>query len=158
MNNNQIKSSTKNIVWLIVLAIFFLIDRYLKYLALSYLNKPFILIEKLLSFNFIPNYQIAFSLPFSGLWLNIIIILIIAAINCYLILNQKKLNSVELISLSAIIIGAISNLIDRLTYGFVIDYLDLSWFTIFNLADVMISIGTLIIFIYLIKLPKKNSR
>ena len=43
-------------------------------------------------------------------------------------------------------------------YGFVIDYLDLNWFTIFNLADVMISIGTLILFIYLIKLPKKNSR
>ena len=157
MNNNQTKS-IKNIVWLIVLAIFFLIDRYLKYLALNYSNKPSTLIKGLLSFNFIPNYQIAFSLPFSGLWLNIIIIIIVVSIGYYLSSNRKKLKPVELISLSAILIGAISNLIDRLAYGFVIDYLDLNWFTIFNLADAMISIGTLILFIYLIKLPKKNSR
>jgi len=157
MNNNQIKS-IKNIVRLIVLAIFFLIDRYLKYLALNYSNKPFTLIKGLLSFNFIPNYQIAFSLPFSGSWLNIIIIIIIATIGYYLLSNRKKLRPVELISLSTIIMGATSNLIDRLTYGFVIDYLDLNWFTIFNLADAMISISTLILFIYLIKLPKKNSK
>ena len=157
MNNNQTKS-IKNIVWLIVLAIFFLIDRYLKYLALNYSSKPSTLIKGLLSFNFIPNYQIAFSLPFSGSWLNIIIIIIIATIGYYLLSNRKKLRPVELISLSAIIMGATSNLIDRLTYGFVIDYLDLNWFTIFNLADAMISISTLILFIYLIKLPKKNSK
>ncbi|MBU1778489.1 signal peptidase II, partial [Patescibacteria group bacterium] len=45
-----------------------------------------------------------------------------------------------------IIFGAISNLTDRLEYGYVIDYFSLKYFTIFNLADVMIVIGVFCLF------------
>jgi signal peptidase II len=38
-------------------------------------------------------------------------------------------------------LGAFSNLYDRLHYGYVIDYFDLKYFTVFNLSDVMIIIG-----------------
>lgn len=158
MTNNLSKTPIKNIAWLTVLAIFFLADRYLKYIAINYSNKPTVLIDNLLSFNFIPNYRIAFSLPLSGLGLNILIIIIIGAIVVYLLFNQHQLKTVELASLLGIITGAGSNLIDRFKYGFVIDYLDLSWFTIFNLADVLISINTLILFIYLVRSPKKDSK
>ena len=52
--------------------------------------------------------------------------------------------------LGCIIIGGLSNLIDRFIYGAVIDYLTLSvawlrWPTIFNLADMLICAGCLML-------------
>ena len=133
---------------------FFLTDRYLKFLAISdRVSIPKKIIGNFLTFNFVPNYNIAFSLPLSGIWLNILIVVIISAIAIYL-LSNKHLSKLEIISFSGIIIGAISNLLDRLKYGYVIDYFDLKWFTIFNLADTLISVSTLILFIYLIKNKK----
>ena len=40
-----------------------------------------------------------------------------------------------------LVLGAASNLYDRLKYEYVIDYIDLKWFTVFNLADSMIVVG-----------------
>ena len=153
MNNKISKLHIKNIAWLVTLAIFFLIDRYLKLVAISSPTK--IIINNLLNFNFVPNYKIAFSLPVSGPWLNILIGIVIITIFSYLVLNYRRLKSLEFISFFGILLGALSNLIDRLKYGFVIDYLDLRWFTIFNLADALISICSIILFISLIKKDSK---
>ena len=38
--------------------------------------------------------------------------------------------------------GIMSNMLDRIIRGFVVDYIDLGWFPIFNIADSMIVIGT----------------
>ncbi len=37
--------------------------------------------------------------------------------------------------------GAAGNLIDRLAYGYVVDFLDLGWFPVFNLADAAVVVG-----------------
>lgn len=51
--------------------------------------------------------------------------------------------------LLCIIAGAIGNMMDRLTYGGVIDFIDFHWshyhFPTFNVADTMISLGTALI-------------
>jgi signal peptidase II len=39
--------------------------------------------------------------------------------------------------------GAIGNLLDRLTYGYVTDFISIGFFPIFNLADLSITLGTL---------------
>ena len=39
------------------------------------------------------------------------------------------------------IIGAISNLMDRIQYGGVIDFISVPYFTVLNLSDIYISIG-----------------
>lgn len=130
-----------------------MLDRFLKLLALNSAEK--IIIPNLLNFNFVPNYNIAFSLPLSGLYLNIIISLIIITIITYLFFNYKQLKTLEFISFFGILLGAVSNLLDRFQYGFVIDYLDLRWFTIFNMADILISLCSLILFISLLKKDSK---
>lgn len=153
MNNQILKLPIKNIAWLFALAIFFMLDRFLKLLTLDLESK--IIIPNLLNFNFVPNYNIAFSLPVGGTYLNIIISLIIIAIIIFLSLNYKNLKTLEFISFFGILLGAVSNLLDRFQYGFVIDYLDLRWFTIFNIADVLISICSLVLFISLLKKDSK---
>jgi len=148
MNNFIFKTHLKNIAIVLMIAIFFIIDRYLKIMALnSALNPPIKIIGDIFSFSFTANYYMAFSLPFGGWVLNIIILLIIIALFYYifyLILNKKN-QEVNIILLTIILFGAISNILDRFVCGYVIDYLELRYFTVFNLADVMISLGALII-------------
>lgn len=155
MNKKFFKLQISNIAWLIVTAMFFILDRYLKYLITNIQpSQPQKIINNLLTFNFVPNDRIAFSLPISGLWLNFAIITIIITILIYLFSNLKSLAKIEIIAIFGLILGATSNLLDRLKYGYVIDYLDLRWFTIFNLADVLISLNIFILIFYLLKIKK----
>ena len=126
-----------------VLAVFFVAwDRFLKMLAVQYLSdKTVPLINGILSFDFVSNYRIALSLPLSGWWLNVFIFLLIAALLFAWLGQIKKRRFSTAAALTFLIIGAISNLLDRLLYGYVIDYFDWRIFTN-NIADIMIATGT----------------
>jgi len=50
--------------------------------------------------------------------------------------------------------GTLSNLIDRLLFGFVIDFLDFRIWPVFNIGDSCVCIGAVFLMIYIIK--KKN--
>lgn len=111
------------------------------------------IIGDIFTFNFAPNYYISFSLPFYGNYLNwatIVIIISLFIVTIYLIL-AKKCKNFEYLPLTFIIFGAISNSIDRFRYGYVIDYLDLKYFTVFNLADMLISMGVIWLIIKTLK-------
>ena len=57
----------------------------------------------------------------------------------------------EALALSLILGGALGNLYDRLTLGYVVDFLDFHWgnwhFAAFNVADMAISVGAVLIII-----------
>lgn len=48
-----------------------------------------------------------------------------------------------------IIAGAVGNLIDRILYGFVIDFIDISFWPAFNIADAAITVGIIGLIIHL---------
>jgi signal peptidase II len=130
----------KKMAWFLFLAVFFLfLDRFLKILALNnFFNSDFQLFGNIFKFSLQKNYNIAFSLPFHGLILNFIIELIILLLICiFLFLYKRKdFNSAGILIL--LIFGAGSNLYDRIRYDYVIDYFDLKYFTVFNVADILI--------------------
>lgn len=130
------------IISLIIIIFFIISDRFLKFLSINhYFDQPINIFKNIFTLNFIKNYNIAFSLPLKGISLNIIIILIIFFLIRCLSSSLSKKETWNAIFLLAIILGALSNLADRLKYGFVIDYIDLRYFTVFNLADAMIVAG-----------------
>jgi signal peptidase II len=55
--------------------------------------------------------------------------------------NYSKIIESNLVSSSLIIGGIIGNLIDRIFYGFVIDFIDLGFWPSFNIADSVICVG-----------------
>ena len=65
------------------------------------------------------------------------------------------------LGVACILGGAIGNLIDRATAGYVLDYLDFSWrdwhFWAFNVADAAISIGVVLMLFDLIGLGRRAS-
>lgn len=70
--------------------------------------------------------------------------------------SDNKNNTLQLISLSTIFGGAVGNYIDRLHYGYVIDFIDVHWnsqyaFPTFNVADCAIVIGAFFLIVSIIK-------
>jgi len=138
----------RNIILIIALSLgLFLIESLIKYYFI--LNKVpkqgFYLIPGIFQIKFSANQFIAFGLPVPQV-LIIILVLIILSFLWWRSLIILKLG--QLLALSLIIIGAVSNLLDRLLYGFVIDYLNIFIWPVFNLADVMVVGGVILYLIY----------
>lgn len=89
------------------------------------------------------NYGIAFSIPLQGLLLYFILSLIVCILpfllHRYIRWNQQK----SFILTGLIIGGAIGNLSDRLIHGYVIDFIKIGAWPMFNLADLCISAGAI---------------
>ena len=105
------------------------------------------------SIDYVKNYGAAFNiLSGSRIFLSTISI-IITMFLIYFILNKKNLSNLDLLSYSFILGGTIGNGFDRLTKGYVIDFINLSFinFPVFNIADISINIGLIFIVYGLIK-------
>jgi len=109
----------------------------------TFINKDFLLFR----LDFVKNYGAAFNI-FNGsrIFLSIIsIIFSIILIN--LILRKNSINFLDLYSYSFLLGGTFGNGIDRIARGYVIDFINLNFinFPVFNIADISINIGFIII-------------
>ena len=138
----------KTKLYFVSLSIFIvLIDQFTKYLMFYnkklFINKDFLLFK----LDFVKNYGAAFNL-FSGsrIFLSLISI-IFSILLIYLILRKNNLKHLELLSYSFILGGTVGNGIDRIIKGFVIDFINLNIinFPVFNIADISINIGFIIL-------------
>ncbi|KGF90390.1 MULTISPECIES: signal peptidase II [Prochlorococcus] len=134
--------------YFIILSFFIIIiDQFTKYLMYrnykTLVNKDFIFFK----LDFVKNYGAAFNI-FSGsrIFLSMISI-IISIILLSLILRKYTSNILEIYSYSFILGGTIGNGIDRIFMGFVIDFINLNFinFPVFNIADISINIGFILI-------------
>ncbi len=133
----------KNIAIYVMFAIFFILDRVFKGLALHFTAETN-LIGGFIKFNLSKNYNIAFSLPIGDSYLILALTLVVALLIIYFIyLVIRKYPRYIYLPLLLIIIGAIGNLIDRYLYGFIVDYLDIGNFTVLNIADILITGGAI---------------
>ena len=105
-----------------------------------------------LSFTFVKNFGIAFSFFNNesiniSLWISILVFLICFILSLYIFTSvfKEEFSSIEYFALSLILAGGLGNFIDRITYGYVVDFIDISFNPyIFNLADTYVTIGILI--------------
>ena len=75
-----------------------------------------------------------------------IIAIVLLAYNIYYYrYNNEKLSRAYIIAISLILGGAIGNLVDRIYYGHVIDFIDFRIWPVFNIADSAITIGAVLI-------------
>jgi len=138
----------KTKLYFVSLSIFIvLIDQFTKYLMFYnkklFINKDFLLFK----LDFVKNYGAAFNI-FSGsrVFLSLISI-IFSILLIYLIFRKNTLNLFDLYSYSFILGGTIGNGLDRIYRGFVVDFINLNIinFPVFNIADISINIGFIIL-------------
>ena len=105
------------------------------------------------SLDYVKNFGAAFNL-FNGsrVFLSMVSIIITIVLLC-IILKKKNIGNIDLLSYSFILGGTIGNGLDRITKGFVIDFINLNFinFPVFNVADISINIGILLIIYSFIK-------
>ena len=98
------------------------------------------------------NTGVAFSL-FQGhpALLSLTALLIVAgAIYFYVTQLPNQRTAVQLI-MGLIMGGAFGNLIDRIRLGYVVDFVQVGWFPIFNLADSAISVGAVLLMLLFLR-------
>jgi len=158
----KINNKKKVLFEIFFVFLIFAIDRICKsiILYLSKITGEFqMTFTNFLDLNLIWNRGIAFGLLSfdTNLYYNLITFLISVIILLIAIISKKS-QGIEKICFLMIIGGALGNLFDRIYYKSVIDFIDFSiqnfhWF-IFNVADIFISLG--IIILILLEFKKKN--
>ena len=161
--NEMLKKNISSLI--IVLTVFFL-DRVSKYIILE-LSQPIgelnLYVTSILNFNLIWNSGIAFGLlSFEQSIYYHVITCIIILVTLIVIWFAYKSKGLEKISFLMITGGSFGNIFDRLYYFSVIDFIDVSynnfhWF-IFNVADIFITLGVIILIILEFLKIKKHEK
>ena len=117
------------------------IDQISKY-GIKQVTNDIILCNGMLVLKKVVNTGLAFSINQESNKINILMTLVVFIIIANFIKNQSKyLDTKTEIALSLVIAGGISNLLDRILNGGVIDFIAITSFPIFNIADIIIVIG-----------------
>ena len=143
------------IISLIIAGVIVILDQISKYLIVHssvYQGTDFVFIPKLLTFTYSENDGMAFGIGSESFrWIFIIITIIVCGYMVYLMTKADFKNKLYCISSALIIGGGIGNLIDRIFKGYVVDFLELSFFSpICNIADYAITAGTVLLMIFII--------
>lgn len=144
------------IIFIIVVA-----DQISKYITIQYLKplKTVPLLEGVLSLSYVENRGAAFGILQNQRWFLIILpILIVTVIVIYLVMHRKE-SLLTRICLAVILGGAIGNLIDRIFLGYVVDMFQVTFieFPVFNVADMAVVCGTIILAVQLLFLDKHGN-
>lgn len=139
-------------MYILIGAILIAADQIIKYFIHNnmLLGNHYPLIEDFLYLTYIRNTGIAFGLFKNNNLFMIIVISIIILILLYFYNKEEKKVFTLSISVTLLVSGAIGNLIDRVFYGYIIDYINFTFWPAFNLADSLIVIGSILLGIYLI--------
>ena len=149
--------------YIIMIILGFIIDRITKVYAINnFINSPYE--GSLLNFTYLENRGAAFGiLQDSRIFFIILTIIIVGYLFYYFMKNYKTNFSLLNIALSFIISGALGNFYDRLFNGYVVDFIEFDFvnFPVFNFADILVTVGSILFIIYLLFFEgseKKNER
>tara|TARA_R110002095_G_scaffold68332_3_gene58142 strand:- start:3743 stop:4240 length:498 start_codon:yes stop_codon:yes gene_type:complete len=151
---NVLKFKHSGLAWLWLALLVLILDQASKQLALAYLEyaQPIALLP-VFDLTLLYNKGAAFSfLAGQDGWQRWFFSLIAVAVSGYLLRWLGNVSRAErLLSIALVLVlgGAIGNLIDRLLFGHVVDFISLHWdryyYPAFNVADSAITVGALLL-------------
>lgn len=131
----------RKIIWAVLLIF---LDSLTKFFAVGYLKDKESINLYLIKLTYVENRGAAFGILQGQKFFFIIITfcVLIAIIYYY-----EKVDMLSKLSLIFIFSGTVGNFIGRLFFGYVVDFIELSFidFPVFNLADIFLTIGTVIL-------------
>lgn len=109
-------------------------------------------------FTFVQNKGTAFGLKLiTSPWPVLASTLFVFILLTYHIIQKTKAQ-LFMYGLSLILGGAIGNLIDRFKYGYVVDFMDIRVWPVFNVADIVITIGVIMVILHLFLNPAEENK
>lgn len=148
------QSNTYKFVYFVISVFFLIVFNLYTSTYLSAISQDTILFLPGLKLNYMENTGAAFSiLQDYKIALIIFAILAIIGILWYLIKNIKELTMMNVFMISLLLSGITCNLYERISFGFVRDYFELSFinFPVFNISDVFINVSVIVIMFMLFR-------
>ncbi|MEG0306305.1 MAG: signal peptidase II [Clostridium sp.] len=143
---------------IIIVVLGLIVDRVTKWWALSSLKGTdgISVIKNFLTFDYLENRGAAFGMLQNKQWLFILITIAVVSGMVYYLIKYKPKYKLVSISIAMVVAGAIGNLIDRIAYKFVVDFImihykDIYYFPTFNVADMLVCVGTFFLLICILK-------
>ena len=124
-----------------------------------YQSEP--IIEGFFYFTYVTNDGMAFGLSFpGGKTILLIVTITLTGVIMWMLWKEKNSHNLIRYGLTLILAGAIGNLIDRILYGKVVDFLDImvgnfNWY-IFNVADSSVTSGMILFILHTIIVGEKK--
>ncbi len=142
----------------IILFSWIIFDLITKYLANIYINEKINLIWNFFYIDLFKNPWIAFSIEISWIILKILTIWLIIWLFYYFFKERKEEENKKLLDISfwLILAGSIWNWIERVFFWKVIDFIWLKYFSVFNFADIFITIWVIVYIILNFKKLKEE--
>ncbi|MFC1750348.1 signal peptidase II [Pseudomonadota bacterium] len=130
-------------------------------LTLDYVSKYFVIkyvpeIEFLpfASLTYTENVGAAWSLAIDPRLLVILSFIILIFVNHFYLRDLNLDKTMTRVSYGLIVGGALGNMIDRMMFGHVVDYISIGWWPVFNLADTFIVIGIFLLILFYGKIKR----
>jgi signal peptidase II len=143
----------------ILVSVLFLADRLTKWLVFKIPEGGVFLWSKnFCGLKFYKNFYLIFNIKIPETLMYGLIAIILVALIFLLVKNYWQEKYFLVFCLSLIIVGAISNLVDRLIFGYVIDFISFFDYSIFNLSDVYIMGGVGLISIFEIFYSRRKDK
>lgn len=146
----------------VIVAVLLIIDQFTKHLAIVHLkDQPAIsLIDGVLELDYLENRGVAFGMFQNQKFLILLVGIVFLASILFVMFKtpvNKKFTVLHII-LSCIIAGGIGNMIDRIAYGYVVDFISfiLINYPIFNVADCYVVCATIALFIVFLFVLKEE--
>lgn len=133
--------------WFIIIGGVIVLDQLIKYVVVNsmFLGQSIAIVPNILHLTYILNAGAAFGILANQRIFFIAIAAVLIGIIVYFYAKILKLNRYFQLGIALLFGGAIGNMIDRIFIGKVIDYIDFRVWPIFNLADIAIVCGCIII-------------
>jgi len=145
-----------SVAWVFLLSLFILaLDQISKHVLSFYtgaFKPPITVIKNILYLRWTKNTGIAFGLlKGHNLIIGLVSLGIVVALVALIIRKKSQIDLLVKIGLGLIIGGALGNVLDRIFFGYVRDFIDLGFWPVFNIADSAVTIGVFLIIIDCIK-------
>lgn len=154
-------------IWLLLSAVVVALDLWTKALALEHLelHRPVAVIEGWLNWTLVYNYGASFSLlSDAGGWQRWLFGALAVGVSVMLavwLTRTRRADWRQALPYALIIGGALGNLVDRIRYGYVVDFIDAYWdsyhWPAFNIADSAIVGGAIGIVLFTFLSPKPRA-
>jgi signal peptidase II len=116
-------------------------------------DPEFSVLWEILRITHVKNTGVAFGTPLPGI--SFVIPLILIGIGIFLWKSWKTLSQIEKTGYLMILTGGLLNALERTLFGSVTDFISLQYFAVFNVADVAITGGVILILYTIFSHPKK---
>ena len=156
------RSFSDIIICLVTVALVVSVDRLTKIFFVTVLHpgESIPVIRNIFHLSLVHNTGIAFGLFKDNNFVFFVIPVIAIGLLVYNIYYYHKVGELDRLYIAAfslILGGAIGNLIDRMTLGYVVDFLDFRVWPVFNAADSAITVGAFFILIKCFPLAKEKN-